>query len=107
MKMPPLPGQRDKNQKDAEAALIKQAEDIANGFAQIANTPNGIDTLKWLMNKCGYQLPTDNLDAAGLAYNAGRQNLWLDIRRFLTYEVQIAVEHTVPVVTKIMSEDEQ
>lgn len=95
-------------QKDVDAqelAVRQEAERISNGFAQIAATPNGIDTLIWLMGKCGYLALTEDLDPAALTFNAGRRNIWLSIRRFLSYEVQIAVEHTAPVVTKTSTED--
>lgn len=113
MRIPGTATQKEKDRKAKEDAILKEQRELISGYAQCAATPNGIQVLRHLRELCGHGRHLTGADSNGdvnihnLVYTTAQSNLWLDIRRYLSYEVLIAVELTPPVVTSTTNEDDE
>lgn len=86
-------------QEAADNAARKQAllkKDINETFA----SAQGMATLRYIMDLCGYQRPSTVADPAtgeimynSTIYNEARRNIYLSIRKFLKRETLISVEN--------------
>ena len=87
-----------REERDSKRAVeqAKLRKDLNETFATAA----GLNSLRWLMEMCGYQRPSIIADPAngnpltdGTIYNEARRNLYLSLRKFLKSEILIPVEN--------------
>jgi hypothetical protein len=80
---------------------------------KVASTEEGIDFLRFLMHRCGYQMPsvtqisTGDISITNTVYNESRRNLWLEIRKLIPEDKLILVEHEKAFKAKPEGKEEQ
>lgn len=104
MKNTTLPSDRaaDRIKKQAEAEIARTMERTAlrNAMGVAFSTPEGKQVLRWLRAQCGHNEPilganpvTGDLDPQRTLYSAMRLNLYLEIRKNLSFNILKEVEY--------------
>lgn len=98
-----LPSVRaDEEAKEKIKLQAKQNEErdrLVRAMRMTFKTPHGMIVLDWLMKECGYNQPILGADAHGdidekrTVYGAMRLNLYLKLRKFLTFNILKEVEY--------------
>lgn len=97
--LPSLKAERKLIEKKELEQAKKKAEDKLRGhLVRTFKTTDGIETLRWLHDQCGFGKPILGADKDGLSekitvYNAMRLNLYLELRKHLPFNVLKEVEY--------------
>ena len=97
-----LPSERAGARREAEiqtAERIQQERDKLRGvLRRIGETPDGKEFFRWLRNECGAAQPilgatNGAIDEKATLYQAMRLNLWIKVRRELSFNILKEVEY--------------
>lgn len=91
-----------KNRANPEPKTVErpaEEQKIVKAFQQVAGTAAGVDVLRWIMDQCGYKLPSTvrqmNMSPDGKSiqvgdilplsttYNESKRDVWLTIRKMV------------------------
>jgi hypothetical protein len=85
--------------EEKEAYQQREKDALTKDFSDTFATSSGIKTLRAIMKACGYQSSstvadpsTGEIQLHSTAYNEGRRNMYLWIRKLVSKETLIAVE---------------
>ncbi len=98
------PSQKADARKELEeknrAKLQAQHEDLQKSMRIVFASPDGQVVLKWLRDQCHHNQPilgvnpaTQEIDPNRTLYQVMRMNLYLQIRKFLTFDILKEVEY--------------
>ncbi len=88
-----------KEKADLQAKKNEEHDRLVRAMRMTFNTAHGKIVLAWLMKECGYNQPILGADAHGdidekrTVYGAMRLNLYLKLRKFLTFNILKEVEY--------------
>mgnify|MGYP001570670457 FL=1 len=87
--------------KEIEEAKKKAEDKLRGHLVRTFKTPDGIETLRYLKDQCGFGVPVLGATASGLdekvtMYQAMRLNLYLELRRHLPFSILKEAEYDQP-----------
>lgn len=91
---------REQKKAEVEGRAAEEQEALRSAMRRTFSTPDGRVVLKWIMRECqanapilGANLANGTIDEKATLYQAMRLNLWLKIRRLLSFDILKEVEY--------------
>jgi hypothetical protein len=96
------PSERPEIRKEQEDARVRaaheRAESLKSVVRRIGETPDGLEFFRWLREECGGNQSIlgaiqGQIDEKATMYQAMRLNLWIKVRRMLSFNILKEVEY--------------
>jgi hypothetical protein len=82
--------------------------------AQVAGTESGRIILNYLMGQCGWNMPpgtvnpqTHEINSTMTAYNLGRLDIWMQLRKLIPIDNLVAIEHNQQITETMKREGKE
>ncbi len=100
--------EKQKQQEEQNKQAAKNMAQLMRCVAVAASSPEGVVAFRQIMNMCSYNknvvvgTAESGIDGVGTVYNAGRENIWKELRQLIPNKTRKIIEYE----KTIFSEDE-